>query len=128
MIFKKEWLSFLPSFLLFSLIIIYMLPSSQCLSIIYYDFECVFCGGTRSFKYFHQLKWITAVNLNPLVFSSLLFFWIVGFFALGSIYSNKIRQIYNWIFSFLNDKFFIFLGIFLIFYIIQTFIRMFLIK
>ena len=95
------------------------------MSVLYYDFECVFCGGTRSFKYFHQLKWVSAFNLNPLVFTNLLFFWSIGVFALASRYSQKANQIYDRLYNFIIKNFFIFLTLFIIFYIIQTFSRIF---
>ena len=101
----------------------YLLPSYQCVSILYFNFECAFCGGTRSYIYFHQLNWIQSFLYNPFVFIGLIFFWITGVLALFSSFSDFINRKFDKLYIYLNNHFFIVFGVFIILYFTQTFVR-----
>ena len=120
---KKIWFQYLPSFLLGSLIIVYLLPSSQCPSILYFGFPCTFCGGTRAFMSFHQLNWIQSFSYNPLVFIGLLSLWIVGLLGLFSGFNSFFKKIFKKIQAYINNHFFILLSLFIVLYLVQTFYR-----
>ena len=120
---KKIWFKSIPVIILFFLMIAYLLPSSKCMSILYFNFKCAFCGGTRSYMLFHKLNWTESLLYNPFVFICLIFFWGLGILALVSSLNNWISKKFDRLFRFLNNNFFIVFGSFIFLYFIQTFVR-----
>ena len=102
----------------------HLLPPSQCFSISYFNFKCAFCGGTRSYILFHKLNWVESFIFNPFVFMCLLFFWFLGVIALLSSVNNFINKIFNRVYIFLNNNFFIVFGTLIFLYFVQTFVRL----
>ena len=103
--------------------IAYLLPPSKCISILYFNFKCAFCGGTRSYMLFHKLSWMESFFYNPLVFICLIFFWGVGILALVSSFNNWISKRFDRLYIFLNNNFLTVFGSFIFLYFIQTFVR-----
>jgi len=120
---NKVWFQYIPSFILASLIIVYLLPPSQCASVDYFGFPCTFCGGTRSFMFFHQLNWIQSFLYNPLVFIVLLSFWAVGILGLLSGLNSFFNTIFKKTHKYINRHFFILFSLFIVLYLVQTFFR-----
>jgi len=122
-IINKVWFKYLPSLVLGCLIIAYLLPSSQCFSIKYLGFQCALCGGTSSFILFHQLDWIQSFLYNPFVFLGLLFSWVIGILGLLSGFNNFANKIFQKLYFYINNYFFILFGLFIVLYLTQTFFR-----
>jgi len=122
-IIDKVWFKYLPSFILGCLIIVYLLPSFQCFSVMYFDVQCTFCGGTRSFISFHELNWIRSFLYNPLVFLGLLFSWGIGILGLLSGFNNFANKIFQKLFFYIINYFFILFGLFIVLYLTQSFFR-----
>ncbi len=122
-IINKLWFKYLPSLILGVLIIAYYLPNTPCFSLELFGLPCSFCGGTRSFISFHKLDWTASFSFNPLVFMGLIISWFLGILGVLSSYNNYLYRIFEKIYRFINNNFFILFTIVIVLYFIQLFIR-----
>ena len=123
-ILKKIWFLIAPLFLLVGLLIVPMLPRDiECPTVTLYGHQCVFCGATRSFEYFHQFNWLLSIQLNPFTFFVLLCLWSFSLLYLLSYIHPFIKHIFNLIINFLYTNFFMVFGFFIMLYLLQYLFR-----
>ena len=122
-VFSKAWLFVMPGLLLVGFLILFINPKTQCIIETMFNRQCGFCGGTLTFKLFHELNWGLAFKSNPLVFISLFFFWPLGLLFLLSYVNTFFKRIFNYTYRFLNKNFLIVFWVFIILYLVQFFFR-----
>ena len=123
-IFFKKWFFLIPVILMGGLALISVVPRDvPCATVILFNHKCALCGATRSFEFFHQFDWSSSITLNPFIFIVLLFLWSLSILYIMSFLNLFFKKLFHQIYVFLNQKFFMVFGLFIILYLLQYLLR-----